>query len=215
MISASILDIRDPKDLETEYLSSLDIDLIHVDVMDGVFVENTTLDFQDYKNILIYANKPLDVHLMVSDVKKYVDDFVNLKPEYITFHFEAVSDVRSIINYIKNLNVKVGMSIKPTTSIDEIKDYLGFLDLVLVMSVEPGRGGQKFITTSTKKIDDLRAIRESLNYNFLIEVDGGINDETISMCGNADICVVGSFITHNDYKKAIESLRQNYNNRTI
>lgn len=210
MISASILDLKEPKALEISYLSKLDIDLIHVDVMDGIFVENKSLDFYEYSNILRNSYKPFDVHLMVSDVKKYIDEFSRIRPEYLTFHFEAVSDVRSIINYIKNLGIKVGMSIKPSTTIDEIQDYLSFLDLVLVMSVEPGKGGQSFIPNSSKKIDDLKIIREKGNYNFLIEVDGGINDETISNCINADICVVGSYITKNNYETSINNLRKNF-----
>lgn len=212
MISASILDIKEPKDIEVSNLSKQDIDLIHIDVMDGIFVENKTLSFYEYSNVLKYSNKPLDVHLMVSDVKKYIDEYAKLNPKYITFHFEAVSDVRSIINYIKNLGIKVGMSIKPSTAIDEIQDYLPFLDLVLIMSVEPGRGGQKFIPNTIKKIDDLKAIKDIDSYNFLIEVDGGINDETICNCKNADICVVGSYITKNDYATSIKILRNNYKN---
>ena len=210
MISASILDIKEPKDIEVSNLSKLDIDFIHVDVMDGIFVENKTMDYDDYKKILKYSYKPFDVHLMVSNVKKYIDEYIKLEPENITFHFEAVSDVRSIINYIKGLGVKVGMSINPSTTIEEIKEYLEFLDLVLVMTVEPGRGGQKFITSCSKKIDDLKRIRENSDANYLIEVDGGINDETITMCKNADICVAGSYIAKNDYAEAIKKLRNNF-----
>lgn len=208
MISASILDIKEPKDKEILNLSKLDVELIHVDVMDGIFVENSTINFKEYKEILKYSYKPFDVHLMVSDVKKYIDEYSQLDPEYITFHFEAVSDVRSIINYIKSFGIKVGMSIKPSTTIEEIQDYLKYLDLVLVMSVEPGKGGQKFIPNSSKKINDLKYIKDNNDYNYLIEVDGGINDETIGECSNADIFVVGSFITKNNYEESIEKLRK-------
>ena len=207
MISASILDIKDPKDLEVYKLCELGIDLIHVDVMDGIFVENKTMNYENYKNVLRYSIKPLDVHLMVSDVKKYIDEYSRLNPKYITFHYEAVSDVRSVINYIKEKNIKVGMSIKPSTDVSEIVDYLQFLDLILVMSVEPGRGGQTFIDNSTKKINQLNELREKLNLNYLIEVDGGINDLTILDAKNADIYVAGSFIVKGNYEEQINKLR--------
>ena len=206
MISTSILDIKEPKDLEIFKLNEL-TDLIHVDVMDGIFVENKTMNFEDYKNALRYSVKPLDVHLMVSDVKKYIDEYSKLEPEYITFHYEAVSDVRSVINYIKEKNIKVGMSIKPSTDVSEIIDYLQYLDLVLVMSVEPGRGGQTFIENSKNKIDQLNELRDKLNLGYQIEVDGGINDSTILDAKNADIYVAGSFITKGDYEEQINKLR--------
>ena len=211
MISASILDIKDPKELEVSKLSRLGIDYIHLDVMDGIFVENKTMNYSDHANIVKYAYKPLDVHLMVSNVKKYIDEYSKLKPEFITFHFEAVSDVTSIINYIKNLGIKVGMSIKPSTTIEEIQNYLKYLDLILVMSVEPGRGGQKFISSSIKKIETLKEIRETNDYNYLIEVDGGINDETISYVKDADIYVAGNYIVKNDYEEAINILKSKIN----
>ena len=211
MISASILDIREPKDIEISNLSKLDIDLIHVDVMDGVFVENKTMDFEKYKNILRLSYKPFDIHLMVSDVKKYIDEFSQLNPKYITFHYEAVSDVRSVINYIKEKDMCVGMSIKPSTDVSEIIDYLQYLDLVLVMSVEPGRGGQQFIENTTKKISQLKDLRDKLNLNYLIEVDGGVNNETITKCLECDIIVVGSFITKNDYETSIKILKSKIN----
>ena len=208
MISASILDIKEPKDLEIYKLSRLDIDLIHVDVMDGIFVENKTMNFEEHKNILKYSVKPFDVHLMVIDVKKHIDEYSTLNPKYITFHYEAVSDVRSVINYIKEKNIKVGMSIKPGTDVSEIIDYLQYLDLVLVMSVEPGRGGQFFIENSSKKIQQLNEIREKLSLNYVIEVDGGINNETINLCQGCDIFVVGSFITKNDYNNQVTLLKE-------
>ena len=147
-ISASFLDIKEPKCEELTKLDMLDVDYIHLDVMDGIFVENKTYTYEEFYDIIKYTTKPKDVHLMVSDVKKYIDEFSKLKPDYITFHFEAVSEVSSVINYIKDLNIKVGMSIKPSTEVSEIIDYLDYLDLILVMSVEPGRGGQTFIEDS-------------------------------------------------------------------
>lgn len=206
-IAASFLDIKEPKDEELNYLDSLDIDYIHLDVMDGIFVENKTYSYEEFYNITILTTKPKDIHLMVSDVKRNIDEFSKMNPKFITFHYEAVSEVSSVINYIKELGIGVGMSIKPTTDVSEIIEYLPYLDLILVMSVEPGRGGQTFISDSIKKIEQLYTLREKENYNYLIEVDGGINDQTIKKCYKADICVVGSFITKQDYKEALKKLR--------
>ena len=206
-ISASFLDIKEPKNKELTKLDGLDIDYIHLDVMDGIFVENRTYTYQEFYDITRFTRKPKDIHMMVSDVKKYIDDFRKFNPEFITFHYEASSHVMGVIDYIHSLGLKVGMAIKPQTNISEIVNYLKYLDLVLVMSVEPGRGGQSFIENSVKKIEDLYSLRESNKYHYLIEVDGGINDETIKKCNKADICVVGSFITKNDYEEAIRKVR--------
>ena len=206
-IAASFLDIKEPKMEELKYLDSLDIDYIHLDVMDGIFVENKTYTYEEFYDITRFTTKPKDIHLMVSDVKKYIDEFAQMKPKFITFHYEAVSEVRSVINYIKELGIGVGISIKPTTDVSEVVKYLPYLDLILVMSVEPGRGGQAFIEESIKKIEQLYTLREKENYHYQIEVDGGINNETIKKCNKADICVVGSYITRQDYKEAIRKLR--------
>ncbi len=206
-IAASFLDIKEPKCEELTKLDSLDVDYIHLDVMDGIFVENKTYTYEEFYNITRLTTKPKDIHLMVSDVKKYIDEFSKMNPEFLTFHYEAVSEVSSVLNYIKELGIKVGMSIKPSTDVAEIAKYLPYLDLVLVMSVEPGKGGQAFIEESTKKIEQLYNLREKENYNYVIEVDGGINDTTIRKCYKADMCVVGSFITKQNYEEALRKLR--------
>ena len=206
-IAASFLDIKEPKTLEVSKLDSLNIDYLHLDVMDGIFVDNKTYTYEEFYDITRYTTKPKDIHLMVSDVKKYIDEFSKMNPEFITFHYEAASEVSSVINYIKDLGIKVGMSIKPSTDISEIVKYLDYLDLILVMSVEPGRGGQTFIEDSVRKIEQLYNLREQNHYAYKIEVDGGINDETIKKCEKADICVVGSFITKQDYSEALRKLR--------
>lgn len=206
-IASSFLDVKEPKQLEVTKLDKLNIDYLHLDVMDGIFVDNKTYTANEFSEILKYTTHPKDVHLMVSDVKKYIDEFAKLNPEFITFHYEAVSEVSSVINYIKDLGIKVGMSIKPATDVAEIVDYLDYLDLILVMSVEPGKGGQSFIENSVNKINKLYRLREKENYPYLIEVDGGVNDETIKKCKKADICVVGSFITKNDYEEALKKLK--------
>lgn len=206
-IAASFLDIKEPIVDEVTKLSNLDIDYLHLDVMDGIFVENKTYTYEEFYNITKFATKPKDVHLMVSDVKRYIDEFSKMNPEFITFHYEAVSEVSSVINYIHEKGIKVGISIKPSTEVSEIVDYLNYVDLVLVMSVEPGRGGQSFIEDSIRKINQLYDVREKQNFNYVIEVDGGINNETIKQCDKVDIAVVGSYITKHNYEEAIESLR--------
>lgn len=197
-LSISFLSIQN----ETEKILKLNntkCDYIHYDIMDGIFTENKTISDDIIKSLEL--NKPKDIHLMVEDVKKYVDIYKDLKPEYITFHVEANVDTISMINYIHSLGIKVGISINPDTDITQIEDYLPLVDLVLVMSVKPGKGGQKFIDIEEK----IKALK-SKNYNYVIEVDGGINNETIKKCKGADIIVVGSYITSGNFDERIESL---------
>lgn len=210
-ISASFLGIKDNIEENLRLLNECNIDYIHLDVMDGVFVSNKTYNAKEAISLLKYTDKPKDVHLMVSDIKKYIDDFLCVNPEFITVHYEAISDDAlislGVINYIKSKNIKAGLAIKPNTNIEEIMTLLPYLDLILVMSVEPGSGGQKFIDTSKDKIDTLYKLKNDNGYNYLIEVDGGINCETIKLCKHADICVVGSYITNGDYKQRVNSLK--------
>ena len=209
MISTSILSIKDDLENSLKKLDLTSTDFMHVDVMDGIFVNNNSVAYDVYEELLDNCNTPLDVHLMVSDVKKYIDLYRELKPVIITFHFEAVDNHRDVIDFIKSCGIKVGMSIKPNTKVSEIVDLLPYLDLVLVMSVEPGRGGQEFIYDSPVKINELDKIRKEKNYSYLIEVDGGVNDITSKLCINADILVVGSFITSSDdYEEQIQKIKK-------
>ena len=202
-LSTSILSIKNDIEEKVKLIDSLDTDYIHLDIMDGKFVPNKTKDFKDVYEYVKDLNKPLDVHLMVNDVKKYVDKYSLLNPEFITFHIEATDNPEELINYIKSKNIKVGMSIKPNTDFEDLGPYLRNLDLILVMSVEPGRGGQEFLLDMEEKIDELRLLKNAYGYNYLIEVDGGINNRTVTRCLNADIVVVGSYITSsNDYEKS-------------
>lgn len=203
MISISILGIKENKQHFYNILDNTNCDYIHIDIMDNIFVPNNN----EYTENYIF-NKPTDIHLMVEDVDTYIDKYKNLKPDYITFHLEVKQDIEYLINKIKDLGIKVGISIKPNTDIDLIKPYLKDIDLVLVMSVEPGFGGQKFIDNSTNRINYLYELKQEYNYNYVIEVDGGINDETITKCSNADIKVVGNYITSkDDYQKYINILK--------
>ena len=200
-ISGSILDLNSKEQIDN--LNNTQIDFIHLDIMDGLFVVNKTKKIDEYKYLLKDINKSLEIHLMVKDVKSYIDSYKVFNPKYIIFHYEAVNDCNEIINYIKNLDIKVGISINPKTDIDVLIPYLDKIDLVLIMSVEPGLGGQIFIPNVIEKIDKLNKLKG----DFLIEIDGGINDKTIKFV-NVDIAVVGSYITKSDnYKKQIDKLK--------
>ncbi len=206
-VSTSILSVKDNLKEAIDNLNNTSTDYIHLDIMDGVFVENTTWTADTLRSVLINNTKPLDVHLMVRDVKSYVDSFATLNPEYITFHYEAIDDIDSMINYIKSLGIKVGISIKPNTKIEEIYNYLAKVDLVLVMSVNPGMGGQEFILGTQIKVNGLKEYKLNNDLNYLISVDGGINGDTVKLIRNADIAVSGSFITKNNYEESINKLK--------
>ena len=209
MISTSILSIKDNIEENIQKLDNTKTTFMHIDVMDGIFVSNNSVSFDVYESLLKDVKTTLDVHLMVQDVKKYIDLYKGINPVIITFHYEAVTNHIEIIEYIKSFNIKAGMAIKPDTKIEEIEDILPYLDMVLVMSVEPGRGHQEFIYDSPVKINALDKIRKEKNYAYLIEVDGGVNDITAKLCNNADIIVVGSFITDSDsYESQIEKIKK-------
>lgn len=205
-ISASFLSIKDNIKENISKLTKTNIDYLHLDIMDGQFVKNKTYSIEEIKEIINY-DKKLDVHLMVLDIKKYIDDFKCLNPEFITFHYETNYDIMDLISYIKSLNIKVGISICPDTDVKVLDKYLKYIDLILIMSVVPGAGGQQFIENSIDKIDYLKNERIKNNYSYLISVDGGINDETIKLV-NSDIAVSGSFITNGDYKENVEKLKE-------
>lgn len=201
-ISASILSIKEDIKKNVSKLVDTDIDYIHLDIMDGNFVSNKSWDISEV-NKFIDKRKPLDVHLMVDDVYKYIDEYKELNPLYITFHYEIKHDIMELINYLNKLNIKVGLAIKPDTEVEKIIPYLPFLDLVLVMSVEPGYGGQKFINVSSK-IEKLIKLKG----DYKIAVDGGINDETINLINKADIAVIGSFITNGNMKENVNKIKE-------
>lgn len=182
-------------------------DWLHVDVMDGHFVPNISIGVPVVKSIRKVTALPLDVHLMIDNPEKYVKAFVEAGADILTFHYEAVSDVKNIIDLIKSFNVKAGMSIKPATSYDVVLPYLNSLDLVLVMTVEPGFGGQEFMADSAKKISQ---IKKSAPDSLIIQVDGGINEQTARICTGygANSLVAGNYIYKSaDISQAVLSLR--------
>ena len=189
-------------------LNETDTDYIHVDVMDGKFVPNKTMPFSEMKNIYKYTSKRLDVHLMVNDPMKYINDYATLNTEYITIHEEIDVDIIEMLKLIKSYGIKCGLAIKPDTLVSDLVPYLPLLDLVLVMSVEPGAGGQKFIMESEDKIKEVKTLIDTYNLSTKISVDGGINSETKNYCSLCDILVSGSYIVNSlDFSKQIDSLR--------
>lgn len=182
-------------------------DWLHVDVMDGHFVPNITIGVPVVKSIKKVTKLPLDVHLMIENPEKYVEAFAKAGADILTFHFEAVNDVHKIIKLIKSFGIRVGMSIKPKTTTDEIIEYLPYLDLILVMTVEPGFGGQSFMNDCAEK---LPIIKKFSHPSLIIQVDGGINAETARICTQkgANSLVAGNYIYNSDnIQDAIESLR--------
>ena len=180
-------------------------DYIHIDVMDNKFVPNYQLPIDEVNKLSKYSKKLLDIHLMDEDPEKFIKKLKADNIKCITIHIEINKNINKLINLIKLYGYEVGLAIKPNTDISTIDDYINIIDKVIVMSVEPGFGGQKFIENSINRIREIRTKRP----NIIIEVDGGINDETIKKIKDiADIAVVGSYITNKDnYNEAINNLK--------
>ena len=195
-LSVSILNSKDKNKTITK-LNNSNIDYYHIDVMDGIFVSQKAMPLEEISQIISITNKPLDVHLMVDDPLKYIEYLGKIDlVTYITFHLEINKEIMRLISQIKAYNKKVGLSIKPNTNLDLLKPYLPYIDLILIMTVEPGCGGQTFLTSS---IDRILIIKQMVkNYNIKLEVDGGMNDNTIKLISDVDIAVVGSYITTSD-----------------
>lgn len=187
----------------TEKLNKTNTDYIHIDYMDGIFVDNKEFTIEEIKTLSKISTKKLDIHIMAENPEPIIQELKGLNIEYITIHYEINKPLDKIINLIHNQGYKCGISIKPKTDSKNIIEYLKKIDLVLIMSVEPGKGGQKFIP------DVLNKIKELKQNNLIIEIDGGINDTNIEELKNiVDIVVVGSYITNSsDYNKQINNLK--------
>lgn len=195
-IAPSILS-ADFKALENSINKVNKASVLHIDVMDGIFVPNISFGQGIQKQIRSsFKNMIFDTHLMIIDPIKYIKDFVDAGSDYITFHIEAKSDINQTIDLIHSYNKKAGLSIKPNTNWEDLKPYLNKIDLILVMSVEPGFGGQSFMPNSIEKIKCLYDYKKEHNLNYLISVDGGINNETYKFVKDAgcDLAVMGSYL---------------------
>ncbi len=201
-VSVSILKEKNNKEEVINKLLNTSADYIHLDIMDNTFTNNSSFDLNDF-NIV---NKKYDIHIMSTDLSNQINKALKLNPEYISFHYESTKEVDKYINLIKQNNIKVGLAISPNTRLFKIKKYLDKIDMLLILSVIPGLGGQKYINKVTKKIIKASKIKK----NFIINVDGGINNQTISDIKDyVDIVVAGSYITDSDdYENKIMSLKK-------
>ena len=208
-ISVSILSSTYKVNDLVKLADKTDADFIHVDIMDGKFVENKTWTFGEVSKFSSLTNKKLDVHLMVKDPLKYLNDYALLNTEYFTFHIEAVKDAKSVINAINNVGLKPGIAINPDTDINLLTSILPFVKLVNVMSVIPGKSGQKFMDSVIPKMEKLKLLKEENNYDYIIEVDGGVNDETINLINDKVDMVVSASFLHNfkNMQEGIDKLR--------
>lgn len=182
-------------------------DWIHVDVMDGHFVDNITIGPPVVAALKKVSPIPLDVHLMIENPEKYVEAFARAGSDYLTVHVEASKNIPALLKKMRDLGVKPGITLRPRTPIQEILPYLDLVDLVLVMTVEPGFGGQSFMQDQVAKIEKLRQEIEQRKLSVLIEVDGGVSAQTLQYLSEVDVLVAGSFIFGNDYQQTIKQLK--------
>lgn len=181
---------------DVEDVCSRGIDYLHVDIMDGAFVPNISFGPDVMKSLNIIATAPFDVHLMIVEPDRYIERFITDNTEFVTVHYEACDDLSATIRHIRETGVKAGVSIKPGTAPEVLDEYLQDIDLILVMSVEPGFGGQKFMESSLPKIEYYRNKREELGLSYVIEVDGGVGSGNACLVrdAGADIIVAGSAV---------------------
>ena len=207
-VSISILDCDfDNLEFEINRINKSNSDYIHIDIMDGAFVESDTRNLFDLNRITKFSKIPLDIHLMVNNPLSIIDQYAKSNPDFITIHFENNPDIKDCIELIKSHNIGAGIAINPDTEISKLKPYLKDVDLILIMSVFPGKGGQKFMNATYNRIKELEVLRKE--NNFKISVDGGVNDTNSHnlIKYGSDILVSGSFLIKNsNLNKGIKSL---------
>ncbi len=197
LIAPSLLS-SDFADLKTEIakVTEAGAHLLHVDVMDGHFVPNLTIGMPVVKAIKGATKLPLDVHLMIESPEKYIEEFAKAGSDYLTIHVESTAKVKDCLLQIRKLKMKPGITLRPKTKLDEIKPFLALVDLVLIMTVEPGFGGQSFMHDQLEKVSWLKSYRDKNHLSYLIEIDGGVNEQTAQLCweAGADVLVAGSAV---------------------
>lgn len=220
-VATSLLDVDKEKIIKTIYdLEVAGTDYFHIDVMDGKFVKNDTIEkMREYTEyIKQVSNIPIDVHLMVDNIEPYLKEYVDMEVQAIIFHIESCKNEEEAlkwISYLKENNIKVGITLKPKTKIEDIYKYIPYIHKVLVMSVEPGKGGQEFMPEAIEKIKKLNNFIYENGFEVDIEVDGGINDKTANQTIEAgvNILVAGNYIAKaENFKQAIDSIKQKSNN---
>lgn len=204
-VSVSVLSSYNNLEESIKKVNKTSADFLHIDVMDGMFVPDSKFDYDTCYNVKKISTKKIDMHLMVNDINTVIK-YASLKPYYLTFHVEILKD-KEVIKYIKKLGIKVGLAINPETRVEKLIPYLKDIDLILFMSVTPGKGGQKFKNSTINKI---KKIKNILPKGVLISIDGGLNDKTVEKVKEAkcDMIVSGSYITSSDdYEKMVLSLK--------
>lgn len=214
MLSPSILS-ADFKKLgeDVQNLDRYGADLIHIDVMDGIFVPNISFGIPIIKSIRGVTKLPFDVHLMIEEPSRFIEDFVKAGADIITIHYEAEKHLDRTINYIKSFGIKAGISLNPATPVSAIKHLIKEVDMVLIMSVNPGFGGQKYINYCSEKIKEVKELANQFNPTLLIEVDGGIGTDNISevVKSGANVIVAGSAVFNNgEIEKNIKNLKEGF-----
>lgn len=206
MLSISILKEKNNYINAINKINDTNCDYLHLDIMDSSLTLDSSFKIEQVKEISKLSNKKLDIHIMSTKLDEILDDYIKIKPDIISIHFEATSNIKKYIKMIKENNIKVGLAISPDTFVSEIYEYIDLLDVILVLGVYPGKSGQSYIESTTKKLIQLDTMKDA--HKYLIEVDGGINEEIINIVKNyIDIAVVGSYITnYDDYQKQIDKL---------
>ena len=206
ILSADILHLED----DIRAIEKAGADMIHIDIMDGHFVPNLTYGPKIVKAVRSVTELPLDIHLMLDNPQVFIDPFADAGADNITVHSEVTVPVPQLHEHVKKHGISFGVSIKPDTELEEIADHLGLIDILLIMTVHPGFGGQSFIESTVPKIEEASKLKQEHGYGYVIEVDGGINDETVKTAtsAGATLIVAGNYVFGSgDYKRAVDSLR--------
>ena len=208
LVSVSILSCNN-KEAAVRNLNFSSADYLHIDFMDGKFTKKKSLKIKEIREISKYSVKKLDVHLMVTKPKKYIKKLAEVNASYMTFHIEAGGKkTKDYLNLIKSYEIKAGLAISPNTSIDTLEEYKEDVDIILLMSVHPGAGGQEFLEETPKRLQELKTLCQEHNVSPLISVDGGINDKTMNLVKDVDMIVAGSYVTKSkEYEQNIQSIK--------